>query len=57
MGSETVISPKKNVSLLVTFPLKERKTSNLEKEQIMEATFRSHTTLDQSMTLTATAVL
>ena len=52
-----MISPKKNVSPLVTFPLKERKTGDLEKEQIVEAAFRSHITLDQSMTITATVVL
>jgi len=57
MTSEIMISTKKTVSPSVTSPLKEKKTSTLEKEQIMEATFRSHITMDLSMTLTNTVVL
>lgn len=57
MGPEIVISPKKNISPLVTFPLNEMKTSNLEKEHIMEVTFSSHIILDRSMTLAGTVVL
>lgn len=57
INSETMVSPKKTVSSVVSFPLKERKISNFDKEPIMKAAFRTPITLDWFMVLTATLVL
>lgn len=58
MSFETMISPKKNVFPLVLFALRESKVTLLwKKEQIVEATFISHITLDQSVMVAAATVL
>lgn len=51
-----MIGPKKNIFHLVPFALRERKVT-WKKEEIVEATFSSHITLDQSVMVTAATVL